>query len=271
MNIKKIILTLLTLTSVIIILICLKNVSAEQAEIANKAKTENVSTSNTTNEDINTTETKTDEQEIINTSKYDKVAYLTIDDGPSVYTDKIVKILNDNDINASFFMVNGNMKEYPNSVKNALNNGNTIGFHSVSHDVNKLYVTDNSAKEEFDTCEKTFKDITGKTSKVVRLPFGSKPYTPQASYDNIINAGYNLWDWTLDTEDWKSTSDQIMDNVKTYANGDSIIVLIHEREQTVAILAELIQYLKSEGYNFVKIDQNQEGQNYWNNRLGSKY
>lgn len=271
MNIKKIILTLLTLTSVIIILICLQNVSAEQAEIANKAKTGSASTSSTPTEDVNTTKTKTDEQEIIDTSKYDKIAYITIDDGPSKYTDKIVSILNDNNVNATFFMINGNMEEYPEQVKNAVKNGNSVGFHSVSHDVNKLYKTSTSAKNEFDICSKTFTNITGKESKLVRLPFGSKPYTPEASYNNIVNAGYKIWDWTLDTEDWKSNSKQIMSNVKEYATGDCITVLIHERQQTVSILAELIQYLKSEGYTILPISQNQEEQNYWNNKLGSKY
>lgn len=270
MNIKKIILTLLTLTSVIIILICLKNVSAEQAEIANKAKTENVSTSNTTNEDINTTETKTDEQEIINTSKYDKVAYLTIDDGPSVYTDKIVKILNDNDINASFFMVNGNMKAYPNQVKNALNNRNSIGFHSVSHDIHKLYKTINTPKEEFDTCAQTYKSITGQESKLIRIPFGSKPYTPQKSMDILADSGYKVWDWTLDSEDWKSTSEQLLANIKKYTGGSEIVLLIHERKQTVAVLDDIIKYLKSEGYELLPIQQNQQEENYWNGKLGSQ-
>lgn len=204
------------------------------------------------------------------TKTYGKVAHITIDDGPSEYTDKMVEILKNNNVNATFFMVNGNMEAFPEQVKNAVKAGNTVGFHSVSHDIHKLYKTSTSAKEEFDVCAKTFTKITGETSKVIRLPFGSKPFTPQSSYDNLVASGYKLWDWTLDTEDWKSTSPQIMANLKKYAVGDDITVLIHERKQTVAVLDDIIKYLKSQGYEILPIAQNQQEQNYWNGKLGSQ-
>ena len=202
---------------------------------------------------------------------YGKVVYLTIDDGPSEYTDEIIKILNKNNVKATFFMINGNMKAYPEQVKNIVKNGNTAGFHSVSHDIHKLYVSKTSAKEEFDTNQATFKKITGQTSKVIRLPFGSKPYTPRASYNALVDSGYKLWDWTLDTEDWRSTSSQIMENVKKYSSGsDKVVLLMHERKQTVATLDEMIKYLKSEGFEILPIKQSDEARNYWNGKLFSE-
>ena len=202
---------------------------------------------------------------------YGKVAYLTIDDGPSEYTDEIIKILNKNNVKATFFMINNNMQAYPKQVKNIVENGNTAGFHSVSHDIHKLYVSKTSAKEEFDTNQATFKKITGQTSKVIRLPFGSKPYTPRASYNALVDSGYKLWDWTLDTEDWRSTSSQIMENVKKYSSGsDNVVLLMHERKQTVEILDEMIKYLKSEGFEILPIKQSDEARNYWNGKLFSE-
>ena len=202
---------------------------------------------------------------------YGKVVYLTIDDGPSEYTDEIIKILNKNNVKATFFMINGNMQAYPKQVKNIVENGNTAGFHSVSHDIHKLYVSKTSAKEEFDTNQATFKKITGQTSKVIRLPFGSKPYTPRASYNALVDSGYKLWDWTLDTEDWRSTSSQIMENVKKYSSGsDNVVLLMHERKQTVEILDEMIKYLKSEGFEILPIKQSDEARNYWNGKLFSE-
>ena len=199
---------------------------------------------------------------------YGKVVYLTIDDGPSEYTDEIIKILNKNNVKATFFMINNNMQAYPEQVKNIVENGNTAGFHSVSHDIHKLYVSKTSAKEEFDTNQATFKKITGQTSKVIRLPFGSKPYTPRASYNALVDSGYKLWDWTLDTEDWRSTSSQIMENVKKYSSGsDNVVLLMHERKQTVEILDEMIKYLKSEGFEILPIKQSDEARNYWNGKL----
>lgn len=200
---------------------------------------------------------------------YGKVAYLTIDDGPSEYTEKYLKVLDDNNVKATFFMVNGNMKAYPDAVKHIVDSGNTAGLHSVTHDVRQLYKTNIAAKDEFDICAQTFKEITGKETKVIRLPFGSKPYTPQKSYENLVGAGYKLWDWTLDTEDWRSTPQGIMNNLRKYAVGDDIVVLVHEKSQTYAVLDDLIKYLKEEGYQLLPITQTQQEQNYWNGKLGS--
>lgn len=198
-----------------------------------------------------------------------KVAYITIDDGPSKFTDQIIKTLNKYNVKATFFMIDGNMKEYPQQVKNIIKNGNTAGFHSVSHDIHKLYVTSTSAKEEFDTNDQTFYKITGKHSKVIRIPYGSKPYTPQASYQALVDAGYKIWDWDLDTEDWRSNTSQIIQNVKNHIKNrkgedkDQLVVLMHEKKQSAEALDSVLKFLSDEGYEFAPVDQNQIPKNYW--------
>lgn len=202
---------------------------------------------------------------------YGKVIYLTIDDGPSAYTDEIIKILNENNVKATFFMINSNMEAYPQQVKNIVKSGNTAGFHSVSHDIHKLYSSPTAAKKEFDTNQETFKKITGETTKVIRLPFGSKPYTPRSSYNALMDAGYKLWDWTLDTEDWRSTSAQIMQSVIKHTDDtDDAVLLMHERKQTVAVLDQMIKHFKKEGFEILPIKQNDEQRNYWNGKLFSE-
>lgn len=202
---------------------------------------------------------------------YGKVIYITIDDGPSEYTDEIIKILNKNNVKATFFMINSNMEAYPEQVKNIVKNKNSAGFHSVSHDIHKLYSTPIAAKKEFDVNQATFKKITGETSNIIRLPFGSKPYTPRSSYNALMKAGYKLWDWTLDTEDWRSNSDQIMKYVKNNtANTDNAILLMHEKKQTVEALDEIIKHLKKEGFEILPIRKNDEQRNYWNGKLFSE-
>ncbi|MDB0441464.1 polysaccharide deacetylase family protein [Clostridioides difficile] len=198
-----------------------------------------------------------------------KVAYITIDDGPSKFTDQMIKTLNKYNVKATFFMIDGNMKEYPQQVKNIIKNGNTAGFHSVSHDIHKLYVTSTSAKDEFDTNDQTLYSITGKHSKVIRIPYGSKPYTPQASYQALVDAGYKIWDWDLDTEDWKSNSAQIVQNVKNNIKNkkgedkDQLVVLMHEKKQSAEALDSILKFLSDEGYEFAAVEQNQIPKNYW--------
>lgn len=193
-----------------------------------------------------------------------KVAYITIDDGPSKYTEEIIKILNKYDAKATFFMIDRNMRNYPDQVKRVIENGNSAGFHSVSHDIHELYKNKYSAKEEFDINSKTFFNITGENSKIVRLPYGSKPYTPRTSYEALVEAGYKMWDWSIDTQDWKATSNEIVENVVNYSrNQNDIVVLMHEKRQTVDALESVLKYLKEEEYEFLPIGQNQEPKNYW--------
>lgn len=197
-----------------------------------------------------------------------KVAYVTIDDGPSKYTDDILKILEKYNAKATFFMIDRNMKTYPEKVKSVIEKGNSVGLHSVSHDIHKLYKDNNSAKEEFEKNKETFHQITGQETKLIRLPYGSKPYTSSEIYNVLINEGYNIWDWNIDTQDWKANSEQIVQNVKRYSkNQNEVIILIHEKKQTVQALDNLLYYLCNEGYELLAIDQNQQPQNFWLNNL----
>ncbi|RDY25750.1 polysaccharide deacetylase [Romboutsia weinsteinii] len=197
-----------------------------------------------------------------------KIVYITVDDGPSRYTDEIIDILEKYNAKATFFLLENNMKRYPDKVNNIINNGNKAGFHGVSHDIHELYKNGASARKEFEVNQDTFFNITGETSKLIRLPYGSKPYTPCEVYNDLINCGYRIWDWNIDTQDWKLNPNQIIENVKINSeNKDEIIVLIHEKQQTVECLGEILDYLSNQGYEFKTIDQNQIPQNFWSNNL----
>lgn len=211
------------------------------------------------------TTTNSQEKETINESYNSrKVAYITIDDGPSKYTDDILRILDKYKVKGTFFLIDRNMKIYPEKVKKIVESGNTAGLHSVSHDIHKLYKTNKSAKEEFDINRQTLLEVAGIESSVVRLPYGSKPYTPHKCYEELVEAGYKMWDWDIDTEDWKVSSEQALENVKLYSKGkDNIVVLMHEKKQTAKSLDRILKYLSEEGYEFVPIDESETPQNFW--------
>lgn len=215
--------------------------------------------------DNSKTTTNIQEKESVNKSYNSrKVAYITIDDGPSKYTEDILRILDKYKVKGTFFLINRNMNIYPEKVKKIVESGNTAGLHSVSHDINKLYKTSISAKEEFDLNNQTFYEITGRYSNLVRLPYGSKPYASKESYNNLVSAGYKIWDWNIDTQDWKSSSSEIVENTKIYSkNKNEIILLIHEKKQTVEALDSLISYLIEEGYDILPINENQDPKNFW--------
>ncbi|GAA0221642.1 polysaccharide deacetylase family protein [Metaclostridioides mangenotii] len=197
-----------------------------------------------------------------------KVAYITIDDGPSKFTNELLDILNENDVKATFFLIDRNMKNYKKEVKRIVNEGNSLGFHSVSHDVKMLYKTPQATLDEFETCKNTMKEISGQTSNLIRLPYGSKPYMPESSYKKLVANGYLIWDWNLDTLDWKSSEDQIVSNVLYYGRDrDELVVLIHEKKQSVKALSSIIEILKKRDYTILPISENEIPKNYWRENL----
>ena len=201
---------------------------------------------------------------IVNCVESKKVAYITFDDGPSKYTKQIIDILDENNVKGTFFMLNDNMIVFHDDVQRMVDEGHGTGFHGVTHDINKLYKTEDSAIEEFRTCNKTFYKITGRTSRLVRIPFGSKPYMLESIYKKFIDEGFLVWDWTIDTEDWKSSEDQIVSNILYYAREkDEIVILLHENQRTVDCLDNIITILKQRGYDIRPITQDVKPKNFW--------
>lgn len=219
---------------------------------------------------INTNETSKATNEVLEKTNvtYDKVAYITIDDGPSKFTGQILDILDKNNVKATFFMINKNMNIYKDEVKRIQQDGHGAGFHSVSHDVEELYKTPQSTLEEFSICRDTFYQITGETSNLIRIPYGSKPYTPEESYNILVENNFLVWDWNLDTEDWKATTDNILSNVLLNGrNKDDLVLLMHEKEQTVEALDGVIKVLKERGYQILPITEDIEAMNFWSKNL----
>lgn len=194
----------------------------------------------------------------------DKIAYITIDDGPSKYTNDILDILKENEVKATFFMIDGNMKKYEDEVERIEEEGHSAGFHSVTHNVEELYKSAETTLKEFDTCQETFYDITGEISNLIRVPYGSKPYMPEDCHEILSQSGYRMWDWNLDTQDWKATTDNIVSNVLYYGrNNPNLVILMHEKQQTVDALDSMIRVLKERGYDILPVTEEIQEINFW--------
>lgn len=193
-----------------------------------------------------------------------RTAYITFDDGPSKYTNQILDILDKNNVKGTFFMLNNNMIVYKDVIRRMNKEGHGTGFHGVTHDLKEIYKSEDSAIEEFKTCNRTFYNITGQTSKLVRIPFGSKPYMLENIYKKFTEEGFLVWDWTIDTEDWKSSEDQIVSNILYYAREkDEIVILLHENQRTVDCLNNIITILKERGYTIKPITEDLKPKNFW--------
>lgn len=204
-------------------------------------------------------ENKVIEQDPVNENKptynpSDKVVYLTFDDGPNQLTGEFLDVLKEHGVKATFFMQGNQLqnKSFQDHVKRAVIEGHYVGAHSMTHDYKRLY-KDGQFVHEMEETIALINEITGTKPKLVRSPYGSVPGLENEQLRNqILEANIKLWDWTIDSLDWKLKNDpfQIVENIKNATKRDVEIVLMHEVQQTLQVLPKIITFFKERGYRF---------------------
>ena len=206
-------------------------------------------------------------------SKASKVVYLTFDDGPNQYTPKILDILKKKRAHATFFMIEGNIKRNPKTVKRMIKEGNYPALHSVSHDVRKLYRgSSKNVAIEMEKTRQTLLRVSKFNSKLTRAPYGSKPYMKKPLRDALAKKSFKMRDWDIDTLDWKynrTRPTMITSRVKSGLKGKKgpIVILFHDSRGTAQQLPIIIDYLRKKGYKLeVYNPQKHVVKNFWNDK-----
>lgn len=218
-----------------------------------------------------------DSSKVIDNPPASKEVFLTFDDGPCINnTGKILKILKDNNVKATFFIVGIKGEENPKILKDLSDNGMSIGVHTYSHEYTKIYKNPDSYLKDFYACQNVIRKITGREPvPYVRMPGGSDNLVASKgslnSIKSILNErGLKYVDWNVssgDAESHKVSVEKVKRNVITQCNDKKLaIVLMHDtyyKHFTVEALPDIIQYLKTEGFVFRTFDDltpNEESQ-----------
>lgn len=186
--------------------------------------------------------------------------YLTFDDGPNENTEGILNVLERYDAKATFFMLEPNMKRFKDSVKDMAAEGHAVGMHGVTHDASKFYQSSQSVVGEMKKGQETLESITGIHSNLIRVPYGSVPNMTPAYREAVDRAGFHMWDWNIDSEDWRLLSEEYVPNVMEQINDfpykeSSKIILLHEKDVTLEYLEKLLIDLTEKGYSMKAITQ----------------
>lgn len=196
--------------------------------------------------------------------------YMTFDDGPSATTPQLLDILAKYKVKATFFMLGPKMNTYPAQVKRIAKEGHGLGLHGMTHQKDKFYASPASALAEMDNDNAILKKITGTGTSLIRPPYGSKPYFTDPFRDKVLTQGYHLWDWNVDSDDWKykENSAKIFNTVmsqvhKQKKNNSNPIILMHDQKATLKVLPQILEALKKEGYTFSIITKDMQPHNFW--------
>ena len=196
---------------------------------------------------------------------YPKTMYLTFDDGPNTEnTNKILDILKEKDIKATFFVVGKNVERNPETTRRIVEEGHTIGIHCYNHDYNVIYSNVDAYVEDFEKARAIVYEVTGVETNIFRFPGGSINSYNKKVYKDIIEAmsakGYVYYDWNASLEDAvrKPNKDKILKNAKESTLGRDVVVMLgHDTvDVTVEVLEELLKLFPE--YEFKALDESVE-------------
>lgn len=181
--------------------------------------------------------------------RHKKVVALTFDDGPnSITTPQALDILKKYKAKATFFMVGKAVAGNEAIIQRVLKEGHAIGNHSWNHPV-LTTLTLEQAQQEINATTVALEKAGVTNVHLMRPPYGAINQTIQ----NAVNQSFIMWD--IDSLDWKThNTAAIMEEVKKTQPGS--IILMHDIHQTtIDALPTVIQYLKSQGFELVTVDE----------------
>ncbi len=180
-----------------------------------------------------------------------KLVALTFDDGPSVgTTDKVLDVLKENDIVASFFLIGQKItEESAYLVKRAHDMGCTIENHSKTHP-GMTGLTDEQILEEISYTTNKIEEITGEKPAFFRPPYIDYDQRLFDLVDLGFICGYGCEDWQPEVSAEERTR-RILEQAHP-----GFIILVHDMEgntRTIEAIKKIIPALKEQGYEFVTI------------------
>lgn len=178
---------------------------------------------------------------------------LTFDDGPHPgMTEPLLKILADEHVKATFFVVGMMAEKAPHLVEAELAAGHAVGNHTYHH-VNLTKIPAQHVEKEIRACDAVLKKISGRSAHLFRPPGGQ--YNVDVA-ELARRIGYTTILWTDDPGDYASPGTEIILKRTIHEVSNGGVILLHDGiQQTLDLLPDLIHYLKAKGYELVLVDE----------------
>ncbi|AIQ56098.1 polysaccharide deacetylase [Paenibacillus borealis] len=192
--------------------------------------------------------------------KKTRVVYLTFDDGPSAVTPQVLKILQEQGVKATFFVLGEQAASRPEMINAIWEQGHAIGNHTYNHNYHDLYSGFTEFWRQIKQTEETVRGITGVRPQLVRAPGGTFGHFDNTYFYLLKQAGYEVMDWTVDSGDSSRRgvpAAEIVQNSVAELDSPSVVLLLHDgsgHEQSAKALPAIIERYKAAGYEFGLLD-----------------
>ena len=176
---------------------------------------------------------------------------LSFDDGPRAETTpKVLEILKQYNAHATFYIVGSHVEGNEEIIKQIVAQGHELGNHSYSHPL----LTKKSADEVYNEVKKTSDLIAQATGGL--KPMSLRP--PYGGYNKMVadQAGIAIVNWSIDSLDWQyRDAAKTIEHIKENAHNGGILLMHDIHAESVEALPAVLEYLKSEGYELVTVDE----------------
>jgi len=188
---------------------------------------------------------------------------ITFDDGPHPeYTPKILDILAEQEVRATFFVVGRHVDAYPDIVERMVREGHEVASHTYNH-ANLLRASESLATREIVRTEEALERAIGERPKLFRPPRGLYNETV---LEVAHGRGYTIALWSLSSQDWLGTPPARMVRMLTRETAGGDVLLFHDsgdfftaagasRQNTVASLGPVIDGLRERGFRFATVTE----------------
>jgi peptidoglycan/xylan/chitin deacetylase (PgdA/CDA1 family) len=182
---------------------------------------------------------------------------LTFDDGPGKATARILEILKEKNVKATFFMLGVRVENDTETAKKVVLMGHEIGNHTYGH-INFYGYKNNDKKSKMEKeilhTKKVIKGKLGIDTKLMRFPHG---YSKPDGLEVAQKLGYYVINWSFGI-DWQNLSAEEMHQKYKQAIRNGTIFLMHDlpkNEKILSFLEEFIDEIRSQGYEIVTVSE----------------
>lgn len=201
-----------------------------------------------------------------------RTVYLTFDDGPSANTARILDLLKQHQIPATFFVIGSESEFAQRMYRRIVDEGHALGNHTYTHNYQHIYNSVDEFMDDVERLQAHLESITGVRPEVFRFPAGSNnrfyqqfqsagnPYLMIEIMQALDEKGLSYFDWNVsstDAADITLDTEIIVSNtLNNLAGHHNAIILFHDsspKTTTVEALPAIIASLKSRGYTFEKL------------------
>lgn len=178
---------------------------------------------------------------------------LTFDDGPHPkYTEPILKVLREEEVKATFFLVGNEVKKYPDLARAIAEEGHEIGNHTFSHcrlNGMKFHTLSQEIDETTDLIQRT----TGVSTRLFRPPYAR---VTVALLRYAFRYRITIVLWSIDSRDSFEGASPLKMRYEIRSVGPGDILLLHEDyPHTVEALQGIVHDLKAKNLNFTTVNE----------------